>query len=215
MNIVYFDNLNSYEELNLILTSKTISAPKPKTSMIDIPGGDGVLDYTEYFGEVRYENRSIELEFATLSPKEDFLSLFSNIQERLHGKVVKIKFSEDMGFYYKGRITVDKWKSNGRIGKIAMEIDAEPFKYRENITGITRIVTAATYIVCNNLHKAIAPKITLTGSAMIEYGNYTTTRDEGTFIDEEITFVKGENAIKVTPLSDTVTITLEYQERGL
>lgn len=215
MNIVYFDDLNSYEELDLILTSKTISAPKPKTAMIDIPGGDGVLDYTEYFGEVRYENRSIELEFATLRPKEDFLSLFSAIQERLHGKVVKIKFSEDLGFYYKGRITVDKWKSNGRIGKIAMEIDAEPFKYRENVTGITRIITTATYIVCNNLHKAVVPKITLTGSATIEYGNYTTTRDAGTFTDEELTFVKGENVIKVTPSSDSITITLEYQERGL
>ena len=215
MNIVFFDDLNSFEELGLILTSKTISAPKPKTATIDIPGGDGVLDYTEYFGEVRYDNRSIELEFATVEPKEDFLSLFSTIQERLHGKVAKIKFSEDSGFYYKGRITVDKWKSNGRIGKIAIDIDAEPFKYRVNVTGITRIITTATYIVCNNLHKAVVPKITLTGSATIEYGTYTTTRDAGTFTDEELTFVKGENIIKVTPASDTVTITLEYQERGL
>ena len=50
MNTVTFGEYNSYADLNLILSSKTIGSPSVKTSTIDLPGSDGELDFTEYFG---------------------------------------------------------------------------------------------------------------------------------------------------------------------
>ena len=61
MKGIKFGNYHSYEAFQLILASKTIGTPSPKTETIDIPGGDGVLDLTEYFGEPKYGNRKLSL----------------------------------------------------------------------------------------------------------------------------------------------------------
>ena len=51
MKGVRFGDYHSYNDFSLILTSKTIGTPTPKTETIDIPGGDGVLDLTEFLVE--------------------------------------------------------------------------------------------------------------------------------------------------------------------
>ena len=38
----------------LVLSKKTIETPSPKLETVDIPGADGKLDMTEYFGDVKY-----------------------------------------------------------------------------------------------------------------------------------------------------------------
>ena len=37
----------------LVLSKKTIETPSPKLETVDIPGADGKLDMTEYFGDVK------------------------------------------------------------------------------------------------------------------------------------------------------------------
>ena len=44
MKGIKFGNHHSWNDFQLILASKTIGTPSPKTETIDIPGGDGVLD---------------------------------------------------------------------------------------------------------------------------------------------------------------------------
>ena len=66
MKGIKFGDYHSYDDFSLILTSKTIGTPTPKTEIIDIPGGDGVLDLTEFFGEVKYNNRQLSFEFSTI-----------------------------------------------------------------------------------------------------------------------------------------------------
>mgnify|MGYP000417061958 CR=1 FL=1 len=68
MNTVTFGEFNSYSDLNLILSSKTIGSPSVKTSTIDLPGSDGELDFTEYFGEPKYSNRPLKFQFTAINP---------------------------------------------------------------------------------------------------------------------------------------------------
>ena len=48
---IKFGEYHSYEEWGLKLISITIGLPEPKTVLIDIPGGDGVLDLSESLPE--------------------------------------------------------------------------------------------------------------------------------------------------------------------
>ena len=216
MNIVQFGEFNSYEDFKLILNNKTITTPSAKIVTIDIPGGDGVLDYTEYFGEVKYDNRKLTLEFSTIVFQDEFLELFSYIQNMLQGKKMKIFLSDDPGFYYYGRIKLNEWKSDKRIGKLVIEVDAEPYKYKEAITTVLRTITASTNIVCSNLKKSVVPKITVNNEVSIAFGNnYNKTRSAGEYTDDEIIFKEGSNTIVVTPKVGSTTVKIEYQERGL
>ena len=54
MNTVTFGTLNSYDDLNLILSSKTIGSPSPKVNILEVPDSDKVLDFSEFSGEIHY-----------------------------------------------------------------------------------------------------------------------------------------------------------------
>ena len=58
MKGVKFGGLHSFYELGLILSEKEIKAPQPKTKAVDVEWADGEIDYTEAFGDVKYQTRN-------------------------------------------------------------------------------------------------------------------------------------------------------------
>ena len=42
---------------------------------------------------------------------------------------MKIVCDDDPAFYYIGRVSVDNWNSDGRVGKLVIKCTVEPFKY--------------------------------------------------------------------------------------
>ena len=140
MKGVKFGNYHSWDDFSLILSEKTIGSPSPKTETIDIPGGDGVLDLTEYFGEVKYNNRKLEFVFSTKVPQSEFLALFSRVQNALHGQKMRIVLDDDPEWCYIGRITVSEWKANKVIGKLTIDCDCEPYRTKpEKTTAMVRL----------------------------------------------------------------------------
>lgn len=214
MNTVTFGTYNSYEDLDLILTKKTIGAASPKIAKIDIPGADGELDYTEYFGEINYYNRTISLEFSTITPASEFLQLYSTIQRLLNGRKMNIYFTGDSDFHYVGRITVNEWTSNGRIGKIVIDINAEPYKLKNAITVVSAIVSEQTTVNCPNLKKRAIPTITASTEVTVTFGTYQRVFI-GSITDDDIIFTEGQNVLTITPANGTASVTIEYQEGEL
>ena len=47
----------------------------------------------------------------------------------LHGQMVKCILMDDPGFYYRGRMTVNQWRSEKDWSKIVLNYDFEPYKY--------------------------------------------------------------------------------------
>ena len=148
MKGIMFGNYHSYNAFQLILAAKTIGTPSPKTETIDIPGGDGVLDLTEYFGEPKYDNRKLSFEFSSMVIPDDFMSLFSIVQNALHGKKMKITLDDDPGWYYFGRISVSEWKADRNVGKLTIDCDCEPYKYKMQKTVVTTTLDGTT----NNIY---------------------------------------------------------------
>lgn len=128
MKGIMFGSYHSWRDFQLILGSKTIGTPSPKTETIDIPGGDGVLDLTEFFGETKYKNRTLSFEFSSMVTPSEFMSLFSMVQNALHGKKMTITMDDDPDWYYTGRISVSEWKADRNIGKLTIDCDCEPYK---------------------------------------------------------------------------------------
>lgn len=209
---VMFDNFHSFDDFSLILNSKEIEAPSPKTETVDIPGGDGVIDLTEAFGEVKFQNRKITLNFSTIVPKSQFFDLFSEIQNKIHGQKMKIILDDDPNFWYYGRIAVDKWKADKNIGKITVECDCEPYKYKLYKTIRSDIITDSATLAFPNLRKSVIPTIILTASAEIVFDGTTYNLSAGTYTSPDIVFVAGNNLMTIT---GNTTITVEYQEGEL
>lgn len=210
---VKFGDWHSLRDFSLILTSKTISPPTVKSTKVDVDGMDGSLDLTDFFGEPKYENRTMTLNFETLGIRfQEFDALFSRIQNLLHGKFLPIAIDSDAGFYYMGRVSVGDWENDRAIGRMTITADCEPFKYKLYPTVITEQINESKDLILTNLRKSVTPTFTATSAMNISFEDriYAISGD-GTFQFEDFLLKEGKNLMTVT---GTGTLTIEYQERG-
>jgi hypothetical protein len=215
MKGITFGNYHSYNAFQLILAAKTIGTPSPKTEVIDIPGGDGVLDLTEFFGEPKYGNRNLSFEFSSVVIPEDFMSLFSMVQNALHGKKMKITLDDDPGWFYMGRISVSEWKVDRNIGKLTIDCDCEPYKYQISPTVVNRSISGTSTIILENSRKRVVPEVKVTSSSglTVTFGSGSVwTLASGSYLLPELELVEGDNPVTVT---GTGSITFTYTQAAL
>ena len=215
MKGIMFGNYHSWNDFQLILASKAIGTPSPKTEVINIPGGDGVLDLTEFFGETKYSNRNLSFEFSSMVTPSDFMSLFSRVQNALHGKKMKVILDDDPGWYYIGRISVSEWKAEKNIGKLTVDCDCEPYKYQISPTVITRAISGTSSISLPNSRKRVVPevKVTSTSGLSVTFGSgYYWNLASGSYLLPELELTEGDNPVTVT---GTGNITFTYTQGNL
>ena len=210
MNSVQFGNYDSYDDFSLFLASKEIGTAEPKKKIVEVEGSDGVLDFTEYFGDVKYNNRTLKMDFSLIH--SDLLGQYSSIQDAIHGKKMNISFSEDSGFYYVGRITVEPFTKEKNIGRFSITADCDPYKYKTNETIVTQSVSGSKTITLTNSRKRVVPTITTNAEMSFTFGATTVTHTAGTFIIPELELVEGNNTIKV---AGTGNVSFKYREGRL
>lgn len=213
MKGVKFREFHSYDAWGLVLKEKEIQSPEPKVYQIEVEGGDGVLDLTEFPGEVKYKNRSLSFTFSKPNAvPEEYLALYSEVQNAIHGKRMQIVLDDDPIHYYFGRVTINQWKSNKRLGEIVIEVDAEPYKMKLTETVVSKAVSGTSSISLQNSRKRVVPTITTDAQFKIVFGNYSGTFSAGTFVIPELELIEGKNTVKVT---GTGNISFRYREGGL
>ncbi len=121
---------HSYNDWGLILSKISNISPVPRTKYVDIPLRDGSLDLTQSVTEdIKYKNRTISLTFLVANAKNMWTSKISEIANYLHGEHFKIILDNDAAFYYMGRVAINNWNSDERIGKLVIDCTVEPYKY--------------------------------------------------------------------------------------
>ncbi|MGN0622181.1 MAG: dockerin type I domain-containing protein [Porcipelethomonas sp.] len=117
-------------DYGLILSKKEIESPNPKLETVDLPGADGLLDMTDYFGDVKYENRQLKFEFSTFLHGKELSELYSRVQDDLNGRrFTGIVIDDDPDFRYIGRVTSVKLAED-KISRITVLCSCEPYKVR-------------------------------------------------------------------------------------
>lgn len=214
MKGVKFGTFHTYDDFGLVLSEKEIKSPTPKIKQIEVEGSDGVLDMTEAFGGVKYNNRSLSFTFTYpyISTEEDFLELFTTVQNAIHGQKMNVVLDDDLEHYYFGRVSVNEWKSEKKMGKIVIEVDAEPYKMMVEETVVTRSVSGSLTINLINGRKHVVPTITASASMTYAFGTYSKSVSAGTFRIPEFELIEGNNEITVT---GTGTVTFRYRKGDL
>ena len=99
MRFILFDDYNS-ADFGLLYLNKSIGAPTVKTSYVSIPGGDGSLDYSEFYGGTKYDSRQLTMNFAsTTRDYAERIAEDSAVKNALHGMRRKVIFDDDPDFY--------------------------------------------------------------------------------------------------------------------
>ena len=217
---VYIDGKDTYTEYGLLLASKTISLPKVRTNMIDVPGRDGLIDASDALtGEATYKNRTIKLELIgvpSLTGK-DWPSAISDFCNTVHGKRVKVKFSEDTDHYYSGRCSAGDVKLNKIKQTIPVTVDCDPWKYKIERTTVSRsdLGTAYKQLALPNESRPVIPTITVAQDTVLLWGGNTINVSAGDHILPAIRLAAGNNILKAKVASGTGSITVTYQEASM
>ncbi len=210
INNVTFGNKNSFDDWNLVLTTKEISIPEPKISKIEIEGADGDIDLSEILcGEIKFKNRTNTFEFAMLDDYEKFNDKITEIANYLQGAKLKIILSDEPTHYYIGRCSIDKWSSDKRIGKIVIKCDCEPWKYDIEETIITKTIANSETFDIVGKRRTVCPVFESTADMTITFNGDDYPIDansKGSYPNIQIK--EGVNRFTIT---GNGTITISYQ----
>lgn len=130
MQGVIFGDKHTYRDWGLLIKSRPlIFPPKPKLTLIPVPGSDRVIDLTESLtGKVHYEPRMISFEFVTMAEREKWPALYSDILGYTHGRRLRIIMDDDPNYYYTGRVSVTELKTEKKTAILTMTAEVEPYK---------------------------------------------------------------------------------------
>lgn len=231
MNGVRFDEKHSYHDFGLILSSREITLPEPKTMTIDVPGRDGVIDLTEAItGEVKYKNRKLTLTFTALHVISRWGAVVSKLANYLHGKRMRIIFDDDALFYWYGRCTINQFKTDRTLATIVVNCDVEPYKYEIDaccddwvwdtfsfVNGIIRTyhitVNGTKTVTLINRRMIVSPVFTTsTAGITVKFAGSVYTLPQGRSQIREIRLQEGENLLT---LQGTGTVRFEYRGGSL
>ena len=180
---IYFDDIHSFNDLNLILAPFVPEPAEPKTNYIDIAGGDGSLDMTEALGEVKYKDRVFSFTF-TIKPSDNmtFDEKVSQVSNALNGKKCKITFDRDPEYFWDGRCIVEKYAQDRNLKQISVKATVRPYKIKQDETVVSfGLTTKGKEITLRNGRKSVVPEITCTNdNTVVVFGSITQNLSAGT-----------------------------------
>lgn len=213
VNGVTFGTKHSYDDFGMILSSKDIGLPKPKTETVSIIGRDGDLDLSEALGEdVKFENRNLQFTFSVLNGAKDWTMVLSKLSNYLHGRKMRIILDADKTFYYFGRCTINAFKTDRTLAMITIDCDVEPYKREVNsvsepwvwdtfsfINGIIHINEATVIerkeVNLINQAKIVSPTFICSNAMEVEYKGNTYSLPAGTTTVYDIRLREGDNYV--------------------
>ena len=121
MKGIKFNDIHSYDDLNLLLAPFVPTPATPKTTYIDIPGGDGSIDLTEAHGDIKYNDREFTFTF-TVNPLDltTFDKKITQVSNALNGRQFKITLDRDSNYYWEGRCSVDQYLQDRNLKQIVI-----------------------------------------------------------------------------------------------
>lgn len=194
---VTFGNWNSYDDWHLVPDSRpVIVMPSVKTSVVEVPGGNGVIDLSEALTKYPlYNTRQGSLKFHVLNDYRPWSELYMDISNKLHGKKITLTLEDDPDWYYEGRCDNVTWTSNndGTWSDIEISYILDPFKYYREVYSFTETLSSGTSnkstsgLFSNELSYPVVPEINVTSNGTSGLSVYVLNSELGLTSSNNIT----------------------------
>lgn len=190
-----------------------MGSPRAKTSTVSVPGSDLTLDFTDAFGGVHFNNRTITLTFLSLEPWDDSMLNDMRLKNALHGRKMEIAFDDDPDWYWVGRIHVGEWMYDRRAGKITVTIDCDPYKYKRRETVKTVTTTNSGSVTLKNSRMPVVPTVSTSAEVTLAWTGYSVTLSAGN--NQVIPQLVLEQGVTEVTITGSANVTFRYREGSL
>ena len=154
-------------------------APEPKYYIVDIPGGDSVIDLTESLnGDVVYNRGKHRFQFAYLGGGSEsdeetwddahYQKHKTRVKNALHGRRFEYRLSFDEPYVHTGRFAVkfDDDEFSETYGTVTVEVDREPYKSKGTETVAGNMSNGVMLSIMSG-RKLVQPTIEFTEDAIL------------------------------------------------
>ena len=195
MRSLIIDGMDTFADWGLVLSSKELNPPAPKFYTVDIPGGNGQINLTQALsGDTAYENRQQEFVFTMYYQGVSFEALKTVVSNFLHGREFDYKLSWDPEYTYHGWFSVDKYGTDGALNQITITVDADPYKFKKNVTQAYNTSKGITLYPISG-RKTVQPRLEFTTDSVVIFGNKRYEMPKGTYKLEDLWFTQGQNEL--------------------
>ena len=221
---------NTFTEWGMVPTSRpVINPPEVKTTYVDLPSSNGVLDYSDLLlGSVPYGQREGSWEFV-LRPGRTWATVYSSIMNFLHGQRHTVILEDDPAFLYSGRLSVNTWKSDPQYSLITIDYNLDPFKQSivssdendwlwDDLFDLT--IRYGSFIVegikyrnfINEGMEAATPTFLCSSAMSVLFNGQTYTLVSGSNYNANLTLQPGDNIMR---FSGNGSVVVSYREVSL
>lgn len=200
-NRLIVNGVDLTEKFKMVLADGyTLAPPSPKTYTVDIPGGNGKLDLTEFLiGDTVYDNREQTFTFYIIGTNE-FEKVKTEVSNFLHGKAFDYKITMDPEYTYHGRFKISEYNhnkyTNGIVGAIKISITADPYKLKP-IQNFNVNAVGGTIVHLNSGRMKVCPTIKTEGLVKVIYNGKLIALQQGTWTINDIILIEGLNDIYI------------------
>lgn len=203
---IKFGTKHSYDDFGLILSSKSLPFPSPKTSKVDIKGADGSIDLSTVLtdGNVKYENRKLTFVFTAVG---SWQTLADEFAAYVHGQRMDIILDADTEHYFTGRVDVSSVKEKTpAVAEITVTVDAEPWRYETNLTTVSATVTTEETLTIVNLRRWTVPTITVSAAIQLTHNAVVYQLQPGSSIISDVILKEGSNTLTFTGVASVSVV---------
>lgn len=202
----------------VLLDGFTLNPPEPKTSYIDIPGGNGFIDLTDSLnGDVVYSQRQQEFTFVVMYPYDNWEVIKTRINNFLHGRSYEYKLTFDPDYTYKGRFTISSYEHaayvDGIVGSIKLNVTAEPYKYKPK-RYFKIVAPGGKWYSFESGRKPVRPVIETKMPCTVIWNRKVIKLGVGTFRLNDVLFTEGINSLYFNSLKLMTTMWNDVKEDG-
>ena len=167
----------------VVLDGFELPLPEPKTYLVDVPGSDGVIDLTEFAGDIAYQQRSQTLTLAAVGLTDRAAQVLQTQLARLiHGRRKTFALGQDPGWTYTGRFSLgtQSHDSGTTVWTWPLTVTADPYKTRDD-SPLTWLINAAGGITLTLPvgRRRVCPTIQVQRTTLVSHGGRTWTLQPG------------------------------------
>lgn len=183
----------------------TVPQPDAKTYQAEIPGRDGLLDYTDAYGVVRYENRTVTVEAYEIGDITARMEHRRAICSDMHGKTCTLALTTLPGYTFTGRCSVE-YDEDGSETAYKLSFDCQPYMSAGERTFYANCAGGVDLVFMSG-DKPVKPRIEVPRRSIIVFNGQQYEVEAGTWTFDGILFKRGRNEVYINTYTEPGTTT--------
>nr|DAD92556.1 MAG TPA: distal tail protein [Siphoviridae sp. ctUse40] len=199
---LFANGKSSYNDFKIYIKERNPSIPTKRKNIKTVPGMHGAYDFSDLYGEVIYENRTIEYKFDVTGWDIEDLDYE---RRRVMDWLLNINQTEIIDeysphYHWYGSYSEGSWKEDAEQGTLTVKFNVYPFAISNNPIEVNfkSTIEEQEIKIDNTSSHRVVPKIITDGNILIKKDGKSVSLSAGEWEVDNLYFEKGENTLLVS-----------------